>query len=638
MCGIAGVFGKKDEDAVRRMLACLEHRGPDDSYQVSGADFSFGARRLSIVGIEDGRQPLSSIDESVWACQNGELYNYPDVLKSLQEKGHKFRTHCDTEILPYLYREYGFDLPLHIDGMFAVAVWDVDKRVGFLARDRMGKKPLYYYRKGNAIYFASEIKSILAIPGFERKICLQALSYFLSLKHIPCPLTIFEGITVLPPAHSLVFHSSGDISIKRYWNLDFSTSEELAEKSEEQLTEQLLTLLREGVRKRLMSDVPIGFFLSGGIDSSLSTALAAEMSAEPIKTFTLTYADNSTTEGKELDRKWARYTAAKYKTEHYEESVKFSNFPDNLRKIIGCFDEPFAGTISTYFLAGLIAKHVKVALSGDGADELFGSYLSHRLAAPLSAYPPPKEFLKHGRHESIMPFQSQLDYLEKLYEPDDWKWRAKLLVHPDDEKDRLFSQDFRNQMSAFTGEDLLEREFANLTATDPLNRVLEAEYRSIFPDQILAFVDRLSMAHSLEVRSAFLDTEVVKFAARLPGHLKIKNGETKYILKKAALNYFPEDMVFRKKEGFVMPITEWLLTDLESYVRSTLSSERLSQHGFFDIARVDELINHLYTKRSTYIDANKVFSLIVFQEWYDMYISSETTQRSCDLVGDARTL
>jgi asparagine synthase (glutamine-hydrolysing) len=518
--------------------------------------------------------------------------------------------------------------------MFAVALWDVNKRVGLLARDRMGKKPLYYYQKNGALYFASEIKSLLTIPGFDRKISMPALSYFLSLKHVPCPLTIFENIKVLPPAHSLVFHSNGETVIQRYWDIDFSTSEEIARQSADELTEQLLNLLKKGVKKRLMSDVPIGFFLSGGIDSSLSTAIAAEMSSDPIKTFTLTYADNSTTEGKELDKKWARYTAAKYKTEHYEESVRFSSFPESLRKIIGHFDEPFAGTISTYFLAGLIAKHVKVALSGDGADELFGSYLSHRLAAPLANY---QDFLKNGQQELVMPFQSQLDYLEKMYEPDDWKWRAKLLMHPDDEKTKLFSRELKPVMSAFTGESLLKADFAKLTANDPLNRILESEYRTLFPDQILAFVDRLSMAHSLEVRSAFVDTELVEFAARLPGHLKIKNGETKYILKKAALKYFPEEMVFRKKEGFVMPITEWLLTDLESYVRETLSSERLAEHGFFDKNRVDELVNDLYRSPSNYVHANKVFSLLVFQEWYDLYIKPQTVVPS-RVAGEVRSL
>ncbi len=617
MCGIAGVFGKNDLATVESMLDRLIHRGPDDGYAVSGTNYALGARRLSIVGVADGRQPLSNENGRVWAAQNGELYNYPSKKLELIAKGHKLHTGCDTEMLPHLYEEYGSDLVQHIDGMFAVAIWDEERQIGVLARDRMGKKPLYYYEDNGSIYFASEIKSLLCVPGFNRRINLQALNYFLSFKHVPCPLTIFEGIHVLPPAHVLLFQSGKSIELRRYWHINWSVSDELSNLSQDDLADMLLDRLRKGVEKRLMSDVPIGFFLSGGIDSSLSTALAAEISANKIKTFTLTYGDSSTTAGKEEDRKWARFTAQKYATEHHEENVEFADFPENLRKIIACFDEPFAGTISTYFLASLIAKHVKVALSGDGADELFGSYLSHRLATPLSNYP---RFLKSGDLDLIKPFQSQIDLLKRLYEPNDWQWRAKLWVYEEDEKRQLLSADI---YAALQGASALERtreDFSGLTATDPLNRVLEAEYKTIFPDQVLAFVDRLSMAHSLEIRSAYLDTDLVEFATRLPGHLKIKNGETKYLLKKAALKYFPKEMVFRQKEGFLMPITNWLQKDLESYVRDTLSPKRLSKHQLFNPATVQHLLDELYNSECDYRHVNKVFSLVVFQEWFELYM------------------
>jgi asparagine synthase (glutamine-hydrolysing) len=482
----------------------------------------------------------------------------------------------------------------------------------------MGKKPLYYYRDGGALYFASEIKALLKVPGFERRINLEALHHFLSYKHVPCPLSIFEGIHALPPAHALVFRAGQDPDIRRYWDVDFSTAGEMAESPEEELVERLLALLRRGVERRLMSDVPIGFFLSGGIDSSLSTALAAEVSPSQIKSFTLTYAGDSTTEGKEHDRRWARWTADKYGTEHYEETIEFSSFPENLRRVIACFDEPFAGTISTYFLASLIAKHVKVAVSGDGADELFGSYLSHRLAFPLSHY---DEYLRTGDTRLIRPFESQPEFLARLVEPKDCQWRAKLFVYTDEEKTGLYSADAAPIMRAFSSRDRLCRDFSGLTATDPLNRILESEWRTIFPDQVLAFVDRLSMAHSLEVRTAYLDTDVVNFVAGLPGRLKIKDGETKYLLKRAALKYFPEEMVFRKKEGFLMPITEWLLRDLEPYVRQTLSDERLRQHGLFNADRIRSIVDDLYQTGGDYTKVNKIFSLVVFQEWYDLYMN-----------------
>jgi asparagine synthase (glutamine-hydrolysing) len=618
MCGISGVFGRPEIETVNRMLAQLSHRGPDDEYAVAGADYAFGARRLSIVGLADGRQPLSNETGTVWAAQNGELYNFPQVRRELLASGHHLRTHCDTEILPHLYEDYGVRLPEHIDGMFAIAVWDETEKVGLLARDRMGKKPLYYYRDGDALYFASEIKALLTVPGFERRINFEALHHFLSYKHVPAPLSIFEGIRMLPPAHTLIYRKGAEPEIRRYWDLDFSAAGEMARWPEEELVEHLLALLRRGVERRLMSDVPIGFFLSGGIDSSLSTALAAEISSSPIKTFTLTYANDSTTAGKEQDRRWARWTAEKYRTEHYEETVQFSNFPENLRRIIACFDEPFSGTISTYFLAGLIAQHVKVAVSGDGADELFGSYLSHRLAFPLSRY---EEYRRTGDAGLIRPFDAQPEFLASLAEDEDWKWRAKLFVYNEEEKASLYSADISERMRAYSSRELLRRDFSTLTARDPLNRILEGEFRTIFPDQVLAFVDRLSMAHSLEVRTAYLDTEFVTFIAGLPGRLKIKDGETKYLLKKAALKYFPEEMAFRKKEGFIMPITEWLLGDLEDYVRETLSAERLRRHGLFNERRVQELVDGVYAANADYRHVNKLFSLIVFQEWYELYMN-----------------
>lgn len=618
MCGIAGVFGRREDETVNRMTSALLHRGPDDGFLVGGEDFSLGARRLSIVGIADGRQPLSNETGNVWAAQNGELYNYPQVREELLASGHHLHTHCDTEILPHLYEDYGARMVEHIDGMFAVALWDATDRVGLLARDRMGKKPLYYYRQNDALYFASEIKALLRVPGFERRINYEALHHFLSFKHVPAPLSIFEGISILPPAHMLLYRPGAELEIRRYWNVDFSATGEMADWPEEELVEHLLALLRRGVERRLMSDVPIGFFLSGGIDSSLSTALAAEMSPAKIKTFTLTYANDSTTEGKEQDRRWARWTAEKYATEHYEETVEFSNFPENLRRIIACFDEPFSGTVSTYFLAGLIAQHVKVAVSGDGADELFGSYLSHRLAFPLSRY---DEYLRTGDARLVRPFDTQPDFLARMNEAEDWQWRSKLFVYGDEEKASLYAPDVAERMQAYSSRERLRRDFSRLTAADPLNRILEAEWHTIFPDQVLAFVDRLSMAHSLEVRTAYLDTDFVTFITGLPGRYKIRDGETKYLLKRAALKYFPDEMVFRKKEGFIMPITQWLLGDLEDYVRETLSAERMGRHALFNQSRVNEMVDSLYSSGGDYREVNKVFSLLVFQEWYDLYMN-----------------
>lgn len=617
MCGIAGVFGLGDADTVAAMLETVVHRGPDDGWIVSGDDYALGVRRLAIVDVAHGRQPLANESGTIWACQNGELYNFPEVRPFLLSRGHTLKTHCDTEILPHLFEEHGTGLPSHIQGMFAVAIWDSSNKIGLLARDRVGKKPLYYHQRDGALYFGSELKELLRVPGFERRLNLQAVHHFLSYKHVPHPLSIFEGVSMLPPGHQLVFRPGCPPQIMCYWTPDFSPSPEIEQLTDAQVSDRLIGLLRQGVRRRLMSDVPIGFFLSGGIDSSLSTALAAEEAGTRIKTFTLTYSHDSTTPGKEEDRRWARWVAARYGTEHHEETVDFGHFPDAVKDILRAFDEPFAGTLSTFFLSRLMGQHVKVALSGDGADELFGSYRSHRLAQPLAALP---EYRRRGVRSRLRPFENDLAYLEHLWEPDDWRWRAKLLVLSDEEKSRLYSRDMADAVRACPTAEHLRAAFSGLTARDPLNRILEAEFRGIFPDQVLAFVDRLSMAHSLEVRSAYLDTDVVEFVARLDGQRKIAGGDTKHPLKQAALRFFPPEMVNRPKEGFIMPVTEWLLSGLESYVRDTLSSTRLARHGLFDAAAVQQLVEDLYVRGGDHTDVNKVFVLLIFQEWYDLYM------------------
>jgi asparagine synthase (glutamine-hydrolysing) len=604
MCGIAGVFGRGDAGTVAAMVRLLRHRGPDDELLVSGQSFALAARRLSIVDVGGGRQPVANESETIWAAQNGELYNFQELRRRLVADGHTLHTDCDTEILPHLYERDGRSFPEQIHGMFAVAVWDDARQVGLLARDRAGKKPLYYLQDGDALYFASEIKSLLEVPGFERRIDLEALHHYLSYKHVPHPLSIFQRIRAVPPGSLLTFRPGGEPEVSRYWLPSFAA----VEMEEEEAVDRLLELLREGVRRRLMGDVPIGFFLSGGIDSSLSTALAAELSSGPIETFTLTYGAGSSTSGKDDDRRWARHVAERYGTRHHEAAIEFAHFPDTIGRILRCFDEPFAGVVSTYFLSELIAQHVKVAVSGDGADELFGSYLAHRLAQPLA-----------GEGAAAVSEQGG-PLLESLRGLPDWEWRSRLLVFTEQEKRALYTPGTAETMAAFdTSEHLRRTAFGGLTATDGLNRVLEAEFRTFLPDQVLAFVDRLSMAHSLEVRSAYLDTDVIEFVASLPGPLKINDGRTKYILKKAAERYFPQEMAWRAKEGFVMPVTDWLLRDLEDYVRGTLAPATIRDGGIFDPGAVTALVDGFYRESGDYRYGNKVLALVVFQEWHRLY-------------------
>lgn len=619
MCGLVGVFGPNDRAVVERMTARLDHRGPDDRYVVAGPDFALGSTRLSIIDLATGRQPLANETGTVHAAQNGEIYNFVDLMPELKRRGHRFASRTDTEVLVHLWEDRGADLVHDLQGMFAVAVWDAAARRGILARDRAGKKPLYYWpAPDGALYFASEIKSILLVPGFRRVLEPEALHHFLSYKNVPAPLSIFRGIRQLPPGHLLEAELGADrrvaFRVRRYWRLEFGKVPVPAEP--ERIVDGLLERLRTAVVRRLVSDVPIGFFLSGGVDSGLSTALAAQASSRPIQTFTLVYGPDSTTAAKDLDRECARKVSRLYKTDHHEEVIEFTHLEDELPEILAHFDEPFAGVLSPYYLSRLIRKHVKVALSGDGADELFGSYLSHRLAFPIHWH------LRRQAGETIdpswlRPYEDDRAALERYAEAEDWRWRAKLLLWSEADKAALYTATARRLVGTASTPEHLRSLFDGLTARDPLNRILEMEFRSQLPDQVLTYLDRLSMAHALEVRAPFLDTDLLEYAASIPGEWKVRQGEVKYILKQAARRLLPEEVVFRKKEGFLMPINQWLLHRLAPFVQSTLAPARLAQHGLFEPAPVAELLGRFYGGQESL--GTRVFALIAFQLWFEMY-------------------
>ncbi len=619
MCGIAGVFGDADPATVEKMLSLLAHRGPDDQFLVSGPCFTLGARRLAILDVKGGRQPLSNEDGSVWVVQNGEIYNFPEIRPLLEAKGHRLRTRTDTEVIPHLYEEWGPTFVSRLNGMFSIALWDDARRIGVLARDHTGKKPLYFMEHRGALYFASEIKALLIVPGCRREINPIAVHHFLSYKHVPGPETAFRGIRSLGPAQILRWAAGEGARTEVYWTLQWRPDPAWSRTDETEIALRLAAALREGVKRRLLSDVPIGFFLSGGVDSSLSAALAATLSERPIKTFTLAYDSASTTPGKEEDLRWARAAAERYGTEHYEERLSVGRFAEELRRIIRHFDQPFSGVVSTYFLSRLVSRHVKVALSGDGADELFGSYLSHRLAPAIADY------LKNGPRALETPWWRDMKpIVESIAHPDVARWRARLMVFSDDEKLDLYTPDFADAVSGASSEDHLRGYFADGTAADPLNCVLEAEFRGIFPDQVLTFVDRLSMAHSLEIRTAFLDRDFVELAASLPGHLKIRDGEVKYILKRAAEPYLPAPLIYRKKEGFVMPVNNWLMSGLGDFVDDVLADERVRAAGILRPEAVSRLRARFRAGDSRL--ANRVLSLLALQVWWNEYFGD---QKAC---------
>lgn len=626
MCGIAGVFGIGGPEAaavVDNMLLVQAHRGPDDQHLRVGRNYILGARRLSIIDLEGGQQPLGLPERGIWAAQNGEIYNFQEIRQELEGKGHRYKTRCDTESIPQLYSEYGRDFVKRLDGMFAISVWDENEQLGILARDRAGKKPLYYTSLDHKLYYSSEIKGLLQIPGFVRKINQEALHHYLSYKNVPCPLSIFEGIFQLPPAHRLVWCKGKIESIQPYWQLDWSPSN--LEASEDELAQVLVQKLTKALQRRLIADVPIGFFLSGGLDSSLSTALAASSSGQRVKTFTLRYSKESSTPGKELDLRCAREIAKKYDTDHHEEELDFSRFQEELPHILSHFDEPFSGVVSTYFLSRLIRKHLKVAISGDGADELYGSYLSHRLAIPVAAR---RAWLANGRSgpaPALGHFESQPDFVDRLAALDEVSARYSLLVFNDQEKSALYNPSLCDLSERFSTLTHMGKKYATLTAQDPLNRVLEYEFNTQLPDQVLAFADRLSMAHALEIRTAFLDTDVMEFSAKIPPKYKIwaEGQEIKALLKRAARGFLPDSAIDRPKEGFIMPVNQWLGQDLFPYAQNTLRPAQLKKHDLFRSDVVESLLANFKAGQSNL--ANKILSLLCFQVWFDNYIDSQPT-------------
>lgn len=620
MCGIVGFSGREDRKLLQAMNQTLVHRGPDDDGYYSDGLINLGMKRLSIVDLEYGRQPICNEDGSVWVISNGEIYNHFELRKNLEIKHHQFRTHhSDTEVIVHLYEEYGEDWPVRANGMFGVALWDEREKRLLLYRDRIGKKPLYYAVKNGQIVFGSEIKAILKHPTVSRDLDYQALYQYFGLKNISAPRTAFADIKQLLPGHVLVWHG-GKITTRPYWNLDFSKP--LTDITEEEASQRLLDLFEDAVKIRMQCDVPFGAYLSGGVDSSSVVAMMTRHHSKPVKTFCLGYEDKPEGQflGKTQDIVYARTMSKKLGTEHYEYVIDAKKFADQVPEIISAFDEPFSGTISTFFLSTLIKRHVKVALSGDGADELFGSYLAHRLSFPVENY----LFLKeHGKIEwddlekrdldLLRPFDSpeHFHFLKSVAYRDVAKWRGKLSVFSHTERNQLLTKEFLHATGYPEIRDPYQELNGHLTAKDALNKTLEIDQKELLPNQVLPFIDRFSMAHSIEVRVPYLDYRIIEFSNRLPGKFKIKDGINKYIHKKAMQKLLPKDLLQRPKEGFVQPIYSWMHGSLKGWVEDNLDS---LPEEVFNLDYVKNLKKACQFGNQT-VNA-KIWNLVCFNLWY----------------------
>ncbi len=594
MCGIAGYFGGNGNPIeVDLMLKQLNHRGPDDSQRTTGQKFCLGATRLSILDIANGHQPHTDTKVNVTAVLNGQIYNSLKIREELADHGIAPESHCDTHVRPAAFSLHGRQLANELDGMFAISVWDEISETGFLFRDPLGKKPLYYVIENETLYFASELTALLSI--FPQKYALDetCIYHYLSLRHVPRPYTAFHGVKELDPGSILEFDcKSGKAAIDNYWAPKLSVS---SSHQDEQIADQLEELLVSAIEKRLRADVPIAFTLSGGLDSSLALALAVrhQLVKDPVA-YTLGYKNFELTSGKSDDLVSARLIAKLLDVDHREVIIDTSDIFEDFENVIRSIGQPFVGTMSLWFLAKEISKDFKVVIASDGADEIFGSYLTHRLA-----------YEKEIANRSV-----------GSHRVSDWTWRQANFVFTDEDKSRLLTKEYLEKCNLKTGEFLDQYAPINYVDGELLNGLLIAELGSIFPDQVLKYADRLSMAHSLEIREPFLDKRLVEYVLSISGVTKMKNGQTKWPLKKLAERYLPYEIVHRPKEGFVMPFHAWVPQLLIPMCGKYLVREEIEQGGIFRWSEVENLVNELIGKKTVgYREANKVIAVITAQIW-----------------------
>jgi asparagine synthase (glutamine-hydrolysing) len=629
MCGITGILdarGPVDREALRRMANALRHRGPDDeSYYFSEPkpghiSVGFGFRRLSIIDLSGGRQPMSNEDGSLWLVCNGELYNYPTLRPALEAKGHRFHTNCDVEVLLHLYEEMGPECVSQVNGMFAAAIWDVRRQTLFLARDRLGKKPLYYRETPTQFLFGSEVKALLQHPACPRELDHRSLSKYLAYEYVPSPHCIFKGIQKLPAGHTLTWQP-GQSRRRQYWDIKFSATP--VSRSEGEVAEELHERLKEAVRLRLISDVPLGVFLSGGIDSSTVVALMAELRpAAQIKTFAIGFEDSSFDESG-----YARRVAQFYGTDHREDILQPRALLDMLPEVAGFLDEPFADAsiIPTYLLSKFTRQHVTVALGGDGGDELFAGYPTfpaQRLARfyrmPRAVHErvirPLAELLPVSHDNFSLDFKVKRFLRGAAYRPEirDQVWVGSFTPQ---EQRRLLADPSQSD----DYEDVLNAEQL-CPSKDTMERLTYLYCKFYLQEDILVKVDRASMACALEARAPFLDYTFVEFANSIPFGLKLKGLQSKYILKRAMAGKLPPDILARGKKGFGIPVAKWFRNELRKMLLDTLSEARIRQQGLFDCREVARLLEE--HQHGTRDNRKQLWTLFMFQLWFEKYVGS----------------
>ena len=624
MCGICGKFSTHEVSLpeIKRMAEVIRHRGPDDEGFYIKPPIGLGHRRLSIIDLDGGKQPISNEDDTIWIVYNGEIYNFPVLKKELEEKGHRFKTHTDTEVIVHLYEEYGERCVEKLSGMFAFALWDEKRQQLFMARDRIGQKPLFYLHRDNEFLFGSEVKSILAANNVRRNINYEAVHHYLSLRFIPAPHTMIEGIKKLPAGHYLVFRNNR-VDVQRYWDVDFRRKMRL---SEDDLIEGVGGKLFEAVESHLISDVPVGAFLSGGMDTSTVVALMGQIMNQSFQTFAIGVKEQDFNE-----LPYARMVAEKYHTQHVEEVVH-ANLIKLLPMMIWHLDEPSDPIAACMFQAAqLAARHVKVVLGGDGGDELFAGFDRYRGVGLIDYYNLIPSFI---RTKLLRPlFLGLSDSFTYKSLPQKLRWMDQLSEYEAGEryaeataffrfnhlqKQALFSDDLWNRLKDVNSNQVIVEQYNRAKADDPIDRMLYADFMTRLTEHTLMLTDRMNMAHSLEARSPFLDHPLVEFMAQVPSNLKIKGKRLKYILRRFAEKHLPEEILKREKQGFMFPVAYWFRSELYPFVNSILMNSYFVNEGLF---RRDEVQKLIEEHRTNQVDHHvRLWMLINLEVWHQLYI------------------
>jgi asparagine synthase (glutamine-hydrolysing) len=620
MCGIAGQVRAGgipvDEDVIAAMCAAQEHRGPDSrGVHVSG-EVGLGIQRLRVIDLQTGDQPIYNEDRSVVVVLNGEIYNYDELRQELLRQGHRFTTKGDTEVIAHLYEERGIDCVSRLKGMFSFALWDSRRRRLIVARDRVGKKPLFYSFRDGDLSFASELSALIQDPGVPRDIDLAALDAYLAYGYIPDPMSAFRGVSKLPPAHLLVLEE-GRLAIKRYWRLDYSAKRP-AEDSRE-LDEKVRASLRTAVARRLVADVPVGAFLSGGIDSAAVVAAMAEQSRDPVRTFSIGFADETVNE---LPR--ARLIADRFATEHHELVVE-PNAIELLPKVVRHYGEPFGdhSALPCFYLAELAREHVTVALNGDGGDENFAGYqryTSNILAARLERLPANVRRAIAAAGASVA----------KSPDPRAWRSRAQRFatrlagerygrylhqvnIFQPDERSALYTPDFAQQVAPADANEVMLGPWREASGSELLDQLLEVDATVYLPGDLLPKIDIATMAYSLEARSPLLDHEFMELAASIPAQCKANGLKRKIALKSALRGWLPDSILDAPKQGFELPVARWLRTDLAPFTREILLGPESSERGWMRPAAVAALLDQHVSGTADH--GRKLWSLLMLELW-----------------------